>query len=87
MAVGDETGTYVLRLKSRFWRDAPRRRSLLIERSDRRSALFSGLEPLAGHFLAFFAPWREERFWVCFLSLDLLWWPREKGIVNEIFGP
>ena len=56
MAVGDETGAYVLRLKSRFWRDAPRRRSLVIERSDRRSALFSGRGTLAQQSLAFFAP-------------------------------
>jgi len=39
LEAGDAIGTYCLRLKSRLWRDAPRRRSLLLEAEGRSSSV------------------------------------------------
>jgi hypothetical protein len=58
MAVGDGIGAYFLCLKSRSWRDAPQRRSLLLK-AESRSSSGAIIERSDQRFVPF-TPWREK---------------------------
>ena len=52
IGAGDRISKFVSCLKSRLWRDAPRRRSLLLERSARRFAPLAAWREICGRFHA-----------------------------------